>query len=116
MPGRPSRRRANACRVAESKTADTMGRWIGQSHVIVATEGAAIIGVGAITSSARSTSNHARPLHVFAEGAKPSWQGSKPKPRRRELKPSRSTARRRRIGSIGPLASWKMGHPSKVLA
>jgi GNAT superfamily N-acetyltransferase len=44
-----------------NKTADNVSRWIGQSHVVVATEGVDIIGVGAITASGEITLNYVSP-------------------------------------------------------
>lgn len=44
-----------------NKTPDNMRLWIGQSYVFVATEGMAIIGVGAMTGSGEITLNYVSP-------------------------------------------------------
>jgi GNAT superfamily N-acetyltransferase len=44
-----------------NKTAENMRRWIEQSHVFVATEGPAILGVGAITGTGKITLNYVSP-------------------------------------------------------
>ena len=44
-----------------NKTAENMRRWIDQSHVFVATEGGAILGVGAIKVSGEISLNYVSP-------------------------------------------------------
>jgi GNAT superfamily N-acetyltransferase len=44
-----------------NKTAENMRRWIEQSHVFVATEGTAILGVGAMTGTGEITLNYVAP-------------------------------------------------------
>jgi GNAT superfamily N-acetyltransferase len=44
-----------------NKTAESMRRWITQHHVFVATEGGAILGVGAIRSSGEVILNYVSP-------------------------------------------------------
>ena len=44
-----------------NKTAETMRRWIAQSHVFVAVEQGGILGVGAVTSSGEITLNYVSP-------------------------------------------------------
>jgi len=57
-----------------NNTFDNMRSWIADpdSYVVVATEGAAIIGVGAITSSGEITSTTCCPMLAFEASAKPS--------------------------------------------